>query len=93
MIQENEVVNLILGIAGVAILVFLARKVEQKSIKFFYVAFFAMLFAYITTVLEGLFCREIFNLIEHLSLAIAGILFAIGCRFLRKPDHNDNSYR
>ena len=93
MIQENEVVNLILGIAGVAILVFLARKVEQKSIKFFYVAFFAMLFAYITTVLEGFFWGEIFNLIEHLSLAIAGALFATGCWFLRKPDQIDNNDR
>jgi hypothetical protein len=82
MIQDNELVNLLSGIAAVLVLIFIARKVERGKLYFFYVAFGAMLCAYTTTVLEGFFWQNVFNLIEHFSLAAAGIFFAIGCWYL-----------
>jgi hypothetical protein len=41
-----------------------------------------MLCAYTTTILEGFFWQDFFNLVEHFSLAAAGVLFAIGCWYL-----------
>ena len=79
MIQDNELVNLLSGLAAILVLVFIARKVEWGKLIFFYAAFGAMLCAYTTTILEGFFWGSFFNLIEHLSLALAGILFAIAC--------------
>ena len=93
MIQDNELVNLLSGIAAILVLIFIARRVEGKRLYFFYAAFFAMLCAYITTILEGFFWHNIFNLIEHISLAIAGILFAIGCWYLGQSVDEDKSKR
>ena len=91
MIQDNELVNLLSGIAAVLVLIFIAGRVERNRIFFFYAAFSAMLCAYITTILEGFFWHDIFNLIEHISLAIAGILFAIGCWYLGQPGKEDTN--
>jgi len=88
-VQDNELVNSLSGISAIIVLFFIARRVERNRLYFFYAAFFAMLFAYITTILEGFFWHDIFNMIEHISLAIAGILFAIGCWFLGKPGEKD----
>ena len=88
MIQDNELVNLLSGIAAIPVLIFIARKVEQGKLYFFYAAFFAMLCAYATTILEGFFWQDFFNLVEHFSLAAAGILFAIGCWYL---GHNETT--
>jgi len=82
MIQDNELVNLFSGLAAILVLVFIAKKVEPGKLYFFFAAFSAMLCAYITTILEGFFWPDIFNLIEHASLAAAGILFALGCWYL-----------
>lgn len=82
MIQDNELVNLLSGLAAILVLVFIARRVERGKVYFFYWAFFSMLCAYTTTILEGFFWPDFFNLIEHFSLAVAGILFAMGCYHL-----------
>jgi high-affinity Fe2+/Pb2+ permease len=79
MIQDNELVNLLSGLAAILVLVFIAKKVEWGKLSFFYAAFGAMLCAYTSTILEGFFWGRFFNLVEHFSLAVAGILFAIGC--------------
>ena len=91
MIQDNELVNLLSGIAAVLVLVFIARTVERGRLYFFYAAFGAMLCAYTTTILEGFFWQGFFNLVEHFSLAIAGILFAIGCWYLEQPTERDSN--
>jgi len=86
MIQDNELVNLLSGIAAILVLIFIARRLERGKLSFFYAAFGAMLCAYTTTILEGFFWGDFFNLVEHFSLAAAGILFAIGCWYL---DYNE----
>lgn len=91
MIQDNELVNLLSGLAAVLVLIFIARKVERGRLYFFYAAFGAMLCAYTTTILEGYFWQDIFNLVEHLSLAVAGILFALGCWYLGQPTNGANN--
>jgi hypothetical protein len=91
MIQDNELVNLLSGLAAILVLVFIARKVERGKLYLFYAAFGAMLCAYTTTILEGYFWGAFFNLIEHLSLAVAGILFAIGCWYLSHNEKTDKN--
>lgn len=86
MIQDNELVNLLSGTAAILVLVFIARKIERGKAHSFYVAFGAMFCAYTTTILEGFFWHDFFNLIEHFSLAIAGMLFAIGSWHLGKNE-------
>lgn len=88
MIQDNELVNLLSGLAAILVLIFIAQRVEKEKVHLFYWAFFAMLSAYAATILEGFFWHNFFNLTEHLSLALAGILFALGCWYL---GHNGNT--
>jgi len=91
MIQDNELVNLLSGLAAILVLVFIARKVERGKLRFFYAAFGAMLCAYTTTVLEGYFWGTFFDLVEHFSLALAGVLFAIGCWYLGQATNGENN--
>ncbi|MGD8403414.1 MAG: hypothetical protein PVJ21_07120 [Anaerolineales bacterium] len=91
MIQDNELVNLFSGLAAILVLVFIARKVERGKLYFFYAAFGAMLCAYTTTILEGYFWGNFFNLVEHFSLAVAGILFAMGCWYLSRNGKMDKN--
>ena len=91
MIQDNELVNLLSGLAAIVVLVFIAGKVERGKLYFFYAAFGAMLCAYTTTILEGCFWPTFFNRIEHFSLAVAGILFALGTWHLSRNGKTDTN--
>jgi len=91
MIQDNELVNLISGIAAILVLVFIWRRVEREKLYFFFAAFVAMLSAYTTTILEGFFWQDFFNLLEHFSLALAGVLFAFGCWHLGHNSKKNNN--
>ena len=88
MIQDNELVNLLSGIAAILVLLFFATKVERGKLHYFYASFGAMMCAYTTTILEGFFWADFLNLVEHIALATAGILFAIGCWHL---SHNGSA--
>ena len=91
MVQDNELVNLLSGIAAILVLIFIAGKIERGKLYFFYTAFGAMLCAYTTTILEGYLWPDFFNLVEHFSLAVAGILFAIGCWYLSYNGKKDKN--
>jgi len=91
MIQDNELVNLLSGLAAIMVLVFIAGKVERGKLYFFYAAFGAMLCAYTTTILEGYFWPIFFNWVEHFSLAAAGILFALGSWHLYRNGEMDTN--
>jgi len=91
MIQENEMVNLFISIAAIVILFFMAKKLERGNLHYFYAGFAAMSCAYTTTILEGYFWHDIFNLIEHISLAVAGILFAVGCWFIKQTEKGESN--
>lgn len=84
MIRESEVINLILGVASIPFLLFGFRGRRIPGIRLMYAGFSLIVCAYVFSVLEGYYLSGFFNLLEHLSIALAGFLFAAGCRALRK---------
>ncbi|MBI5017645.1 MAG: hypothetical protein HZB55_19420 [Deltaproteobacteria bacterium] len=75
MVQENELINLLMGLAALPALLLLARHGRTPRLPFFYAGFGAVLAAYVFTIIEGLLWFDVFNLLEHLSLAASGLLF------------------
>jgi hypothetical protein len=84
MIQESEIINLILGIIAVLIILLIFRKLNLPSLRFFYAGFAFLLCAYVFTVVEGFIWCDFFNVLEHLSLALSGITFALACWLMSK---------
>jgi hypothetical protein len=83
MIRESEVINLILGVASIPFLLFGLRGRRIPGLRMMFAGFFLIVCAYIFTVVEGFYLYRFFNLLENLLLALAGLLFAAGCRALR----------
>ncbi len=80
MIQENEIIMLLLGI-GVMIFI-LANKKKVKRIqaaKILIAGFYVLLTGWVLTVLEGLFWKELLNVLEHICYAAGSILMAVWC--------------
>jgi uncharacterized membrane protein len=80
MIQENEIITLLLGI-GVMIFI-LANKQKMKRIpaaKILIAGFYVLLSGWVLTILEGLFWRELLNVLEHICYTASSILMAIWC--------------
>lgn len=85
MFTQNEIVNLILGIAVIPILMSNRAGVPSRHTGYFVVAYGFMLLSYISTVAEGYYAPVLFNVVEHGSLAVAGCLFAVAL-FLRRRE-------
>jgi len=79
MVQESEVVTLILAMAFVVCAIFLRKSPAVPRAPLIYTGIFFTICAYVFTVVEGLFWWELFNFLEHLCYALAGIAFATGC--------------
>ncbi len=77
--QESEIINLVLAVISVCIVVFLFREKEIQVFKWIYAGYFAIVASFVFTVVEGVFWKDFFNHLEHLSVAIAGLAFAVGC--------------
>ena len=80
MMQENEIITLLLGI-GVMIFI-LANKQKVKRIpaaKILIAGFYVLLAGWVLTVLEGLFWRELLNVLEHICYTASSILMAVWC--------------
>jgi hypothetical protein len=58
-----------------------------------YIGFFLVIAGYFFTVAEGFFLHGFFNLLEHLSYALAGISFAAGFRLLSKSPPGEQETR
>lgn len=82
MFQDNEVVNLLLVWVLAPVNMTLARSTRMPGRRWFTWAYAAMACAYTTTVIEGYALPDLLNLVEHSALAVAGVLFAIGCHRL-----------
>ncbi|NJD77012.1 MAG: hypothetical protein FIB08_07945 [Candidatus Methanoperedens sp.] len=54
----------------------------MQRLHLFYAGFVFIICAYIFTVVEGIFWGGLFNLLEQVSYALSGVLFAAGCRSL-----------
>jgi MFS superfamily sulfate permease-like transporter len=80
MIQENEMVMLVLGL-GVLILIQRTRRQLKRvpSSNIVISGFYVLLAAWVLTVLEGFYCRELFNFLEHTCYAVSSLLVATWC--------------
>ena len=93
MFQENELVNLFSAIAAIIIFMSIFRRIEISKLPFFYIGFAWMLCAYVCTLVESVIWGKFFNFAEHLSLALAGVSFAIASwsfgRSLKQKEENE----
>ncbi len=82
MFSESEIVNLVLSVAFIPILVATMRDFHVPGKRYFSVGLLAMVGTYVFTVVEGFVAPDVFNMLEHLMLAVAGVAFAIGAYHL-----------
>jgi hypothetical protein len=79
MFEENEIINLILGLASFVIVFYETRKKVIPDFKLFLAGFVFIVLARVFTVVEVLFLGHILNILEHLCYALSACLFAAGC--------------
>lgn len=79
LLPESEIITLILGLAGLAVMIGLMRGREMAGLRLFAAGYAALLASYIFTVLESFFLHDLFNLLEHISYALSGWLLALAC--------------
>lgn len=75
MIQANEIINLLMGLAAIPALFLLSRYGRLPRLPLLYAGYTALMGAYVFTIVEGFVWGDLFNALEHLSLALAGLLF------------------
>jgi len=80
MIQENEVVMLLLGV-GVSLFILGNRSQLRRlpASTILIAGFHVLLAAWVLTVLEGFFWKDILNFVEHLCYAATSVLVAVWC--------------
>ena len=82
--QPSEVADLVLMLALGPVIVISLRRVVRTVPTSCYVALGAMLGAYVLTVAEGFVLPDLFNLLEHVCYAAAGVAFvAVAIEFGR----------
>ena len=74
-VEPSELVNLVLLIALVPMVLMAVRRVLPTTPKSVIVAAIAMACAYVFTIVEGFAYPAFFNMLEHASLAVAGLGF------------------
>jgi len=82
--QESEIVSLAVAVAFVASTAFLHRVIHLPRLPILYTAIFTLMGGHLFTVVEGFSAPgtlwyELFNVLEHISYALSGVLFAVGC--------------
>jgi hypothetical protein len=75
--EPSEIVNLVLLITLAPLVLMAVRRVLPVTPKSVYVAVAAMSGAYVFTILEGFAFTDLFNLVEHSCLAVAGVAFLV----------------
>jgi hypothetical protein len=92
MIQENEVLMLILGIG---VLIYIILNISQirriKSHNILLAAYFLLLSAWLSTVLEGFIAEKYFNFMEHICYAASIVLTIIWSLSILKNDKKEVS--
>lgn len=78
MFQESELINLCISLISFIIVSLTIRKHEIHGLTFLYTGLCCIFAASIFTVVEGVVLNELFNTLEHISYALAGIAFAAG---------------
>ncbi len=75
MIQANEIINLLLTLAGTVLFVIFSRGYTRPPFRYLYTGFILVLLSSLFTVLEGLFWFDLFNFLEHGTLMLAAFFF------------------
>ena len=85
--KENEVVMLLLSLC-VLVFIFLNIKsiVKIRHWQYLLGAYLSLVVASVSTNLESYFFPDIYNMIEHISYAISGILILIWILLLNKKE-------
>ena len=85
MVLTNEVYQLLIAVVLAPLIIHGLLSVQLPGVRSIAVGVSAVAFAYVFTVLEGLSAQGLFNLIEHIMYAVAGIAFLVssiqGARF------------
>ena len=75
MVQVNELINLLLTLSGTLLFFAFSRGYQLPPFRWFYTGFFMVLLSDLFTVLEGLLWFDLFNILEHGSMLLAGLFF------------------
>jgi hypothetical protein len=78
MYQESEIVNLLMAVFLTPIMFATFRRLTLAGKPWFLLGYAAMMVGYVTTIAEGYYAPDAFNLAEHLSYAVSGIGFLGG---------------
>jgi len=80
MIQQNEIIMLLLGIGCMIFILVNKQKVKRIPVaKTLIAGFYVLLAGYVLTILEGLFLKDLLNVLEHICYASSSILMAVWC--------------
>ena len=80
MIQENEIITLLLGIGVMIFILANNRKVKRIPVAIILIAgFYVLLAGWVLTILEGLFWKDLLNVLEHICYTSSSILMAVWC--------------
>lgn len=86
MVQPNEVVNLVLAVSLTPMFLFALDRSELPARRWIHAAYGSMVAAFVFTIAEGFFAPEALNFLEHLALAVAGLLFVRYMLILRSGE-------
>ena len=80
MVQQNEIIMILLSTGCMIFILLNNQKVKQIPIaKILIASFYTLLAAYVFTILEGLFWKDLLNILEHICYAVSSILMAVWC--------------
>jgi len=80
MIQQNEIIMLLLGIGCMIFILINKQKVKRIPVAEILIAgFYVLLAGWVLTILEGLFWKDLLNVLEHICYASSSILLAVWC--------------
>ncbi|VVB87018.1 Uncharacterised protein [uncultured archaeon] len=91
-LKESEIVMLFLVFGAMLAVAPIYRKKCLPKMSLIYAGFLFLIYGYVFTLLKDIFYYGLFNLLEHVSYAISGVVFAAGClRLLQGGEDEFNS--
>ncbi|BEH09347.1 MULTISPECIES: hypothetical protein [Geobacter] len=90
MYQESEIFNLVLGV--ISLIFFTGFGTRRLNIpRSLLIAYGCLLLSYLFTVVEGFIAPDAFNLLEHLAVAVAGVVFAYACLHISRVRNSEGN--
>jgi hypothetical protein len=83
MFQESELINLVLALFSFSIISTFFRT-QRREYRLFSLGFFLIAAAIVCTVAEGIWLATVFDILEHLCSALAGLMFFLACLHLSR---------